>query len=131
MVRAAAGVIDRFRVRVRSPLVPIGTLSGGNVQKVLLGRELAFDPSVLVCKEPTQGLDLRTTEEVRATLRRRAASGGATLLVSSDLDELLELSDRIGVLFRGELVGPFPRDEIGRAAIGRMMVSGDSAEVRR
>ena len=82
-----------------------GTLSGGNIQKVLLARELSFDPKVVVFNKPTYGLDVKTTATVRDLIRKLVAGGGAALVISTDLDELLDISDRIAVLSRGRIVG--------------------------
>ncbi|HPE69239.1 MAG TPA: ABC transporter ATP-binding protein [Thermotogota bacterium] len=83
----------------------VGFLSGGNIQKVLLSRELSHDPRVLVVCDPTWGLDVKSTRFVREKLLELRQKGCAILLVSADLDELLELSDWIGVFFNGRLVG--------------------------
>ena len=82
-----------------------GTLSGGNIQKVLLARVLSRDPRVVVVSQPTRGLDVGATEYVRTELLARRAAGAAILLVSEDLDELLALSDRLVVLYEGRVVG--------------------------
>ena len=82
-----------------------GTLSGGNIQKVMLARELSFEPKVVVFNKPTYGLDVKTTTTVRSTIRELADGGGAALVISTDLDELIEICDRIAVLSRGRLVG--------------------------
>ena len=105
-----------------------GTLSGGNIQKVLLARELSFDPKVVVFNKPTYGLDVRTTATVRELIRRLVADGGAALVISTDLDELLDISDRIAVLSRGRVVGevangPGVAEEIGRLMVGTEVVA--------
>ena len=118
--RALAARLARdYRVVLRSLEQPIGELSGGNRQRVVIGRALAFDPLVLIAQNPTRGLDVAATAQVHATLRRVAAAGTAVLLISSDLDEILVLADRVQVLFRGRLLEP--RDGAGRAEIGRLM----------
>ena len=100
----AEELIDRFDIRAR-PYDPVGTLSGGNVQKVLLARVLARDPRVIVVSQPTRGLDVGATEYVRGQLLDRRAAGAAILLVSEDLDELVALADRLVVFYEGRIVG--------------------------
>jgi general nucleoside transport system ATP-binding protein len=100
----AIELIERFDIRAR-PDDPVGTLSGGNLQKVLLARVLSRDPRVLVVSQPTRGLDVGATEYVRSQLLARRDQGAAVLLVSEDLDELLALSDRLVVMYEGRIVG--------------------------
>ena len=119
----ATELVREFDVRTPSVSSRAATLSGGNIQKVLLARELSFDPQVVVFNKPTYGLDVKTTATVRDLIRRLAHGGGAALVISTDLDELLEVSDRIGVLSRGRLVGvvrngPGAVEEVGRLLVG-------------
>src|SRR5207237_8654885 len=107
----AAELVREFDVRTPGVDTRAGTLSGGNVQKVLLARELSFDSKVVIFHKPTYGLDLKTTRTVRQMIRDMR-DGKAALVISTDLDELLEVSDRIAVLSRGRIVGegkPGPR----------------------
>jgi general nucleoside transport system ATP-binding protein len=122
--REARRLIEQFDVRTPSAATPVGQLSGGNIQKLLLARELVAEPTVLVCNKPTSGLDLKTTRFVLTTLRAQADAGRAVLFISSELDEILELSDRVGVLYRGWLVGLFDRAAADAATIGRLMLGG-------
>jgi simple sugar transport system ATP-binding protein len=120
--KRAKELVDRFDVRTPSIDTRAGTLSGGNVQKVLLARELSFDSKVVVFHKPTYGLDLKTTRTVRQMIRDMR-DGKAALVISTDLDELLEVSDRIVVLSRGRIVGevkpgPGAAEEVGRLMIG-------------
>jgi ABC-type uncharacterized transport system ATPase subunit len=127
----AEALVDRFDIRTPSVHARAGTLSGGNVQKLLLARELSFDAKVVVFHKPTYGLDLKTTRAVRAIiggLRER----GAALLISTDLDELLEVSDRIAVLSRGRIVGivdngPGASTQVGRLMIGDVTLGVEAA----
>jgi simple sugar transport system ATP-binding protein len=91
---------------------------------VLIGRELAFGPRVLVCHEPTAGLDAATAETMLQHLRDAARTGAGVLLISSDLDELMHTCDRIAVLFRGRIIRVLTRGEFQAGRIGRMMVTG-------
>jgi simple sugar transport system ATP-binding protein len=100
----ATALIERFDIRA-GPDDPVASLSGGNVQKVLLARVLARDPRVIVVSQPTRGLDVGATEYVRGQLIERSAAGAAVLLVSEDLDELLALADRLVVMYEGRIVG--------------------------
>lgn len=120
----ARELVRRFDIRTPSTSTRISLLSGGNIQKLLLARELSIEPRVLVCNKPTNGLDLQTAAFVVRTLRRQADAGKAVVLISSELDEILDISDRIGVLFNGRLVAVFPRAEADVETIGRLMLDG-------
>ena len=124
MDEQARRMIEAFNVKTPGPETPIGLLSGGNIQKLLLARELALDPDLLVCNKPTHGLDLRTAEFVVRTLREEADAGKAILLISSELDELLEISDRIGVMVNGRLVAVMPRAGADPETLGNLMLGG-------
>ncbi len=121
----AAATIRAFQIGAR-PDAPARVLSGGNQQKLCVARALDRRPGVLVAVNPTRGLDVAGSVAVREEIRRTAAAGGAVLLVSTDLDEVLELANRIGVLFRGELLPVEPAAGSLRGQIGRLML-GESA----
>jgi general nucleoside transport system ATP-binding protein len=116
----AERLIERFAIKAR-PSDPVSTLSGGNVQKVLLARVLARDPRVLVVAQPTQGLDVAATEYVRAQLLAQRAAGAAVLLISEDLEELLALADRLVVMYEGEIVGRFEGRDVDVERVGLLM----------
>ena len=116
----ALDLIDRFDIRAR-PNDPVTTLSGGNIQKVLLARVLSRDPRLLVVSQPTRGLDVGATEYVRSQLLARRAEGAAIVLVSEDLDELLALSDRLIVLYEGRVVGEMGAREADPEQLGMLM----------
>jgi simple sugar transport system ATP-binding protein len=97
------------------------SLSGGNQQRVVLARELTADPTVLVAAQPTRGLDVGAIEYMTDQLRQAAESGVGILLISSELDEILELADRIVVIFRGQVTGEMARSEATREKIGLLM----------
>jgi ABC-type uncharacterized transport system ATPase subunit len=107
----AQRLIDAFSIKAR-PQDKIRTLSGGNKQKVLLARVLARQPKVIVAAQPTRGLDVGATEFVREQLLEQRGRGAGVILISEDLDEILQLSDRIVVMYEGEVVGEIT----GRAA---------------
>ena len=116
--------IEQFDIRTPSPDVAVGTLSGGNQQKVIVAREFDRDLRVLVLDQPTRGLDVGSIEFIhRQTIAKRDA-GTAVLLVSAELDEIMELSDRIAVIYRGELVAILDRADTDREAIGLLMATG-------
>ncbi len=123
-------LMARFDIRAPGPGGLAGRLSGGNLQKVLLARELAAAPRLLVCKDPTHGLDMRTATRVLEELRAHADQGNAVLLISSDLDELLATCGRIGVLYRGELTEVMPRAEANPIVLGDLMLGGSPANVQ-
>jgi general nucleoside transport system ATP-binding protein len=119
----AAELVQEFDVRTPFVTTRVSTLSGGNIQKVLLARELSFDPKVVIFHKPTYGLDVKTTATVRGLIRQLATAGGAAVVISTDLDELVELCDRIAVLSRGQLVGtvgnaPDVAERVGELMIG-------------
>jgi simple sugar transport system ATP-binding protein len=116
----AQRLIDRFGIRA-TPDDPIGTLSGGNMQKVLLARALDRDPVALVASQPTRGLDVGATEFVHGQLLARRTAGAGVLLVSEDLEELLALSDRIVVIYEGSLVGELPAAQATPQRLGLLM----------
>ncbi len=116
MGRAAQTELDRFDVRAAGPWVPMGSLSGGNQQKVVLARELSMaNLRCLVAAQPTRGLDIGAVDFVLTQLRRAAAGGCGVLVVSSEVPELLALCDRIFVAYRGELAGPVETTDPGAA----------------
>ena len=114
-------LIKDFQVATPSINVQTKNLSGGNIQKLILGREIADKPDLLVASHPTYGLDVGATEYLRNQLLKRREEGGAVLLVSEDLDEIFELCDRIAVIFQGRFMGLLESDDPRIADIGLMM----------
>jgi D-xylose transport system ATP-binding protein len=108
---AAAGAMQSLKVKANSPLTVAGTLSGGNQQKVVLGKWLLTNPKVLFLDEPTRGIDVGAKQEIYAEINKLAKEGLAIVLVSSELPEVLGLSDRILVLHEGKLTGEFTREQ--------------------
>ena len=119
--RDARALVERFEIRTPGIHTRTGTLSGGNIQKVLLARELSGDAKVVVFHKPTYGLDLKTTRVVRRMIEE-LREGRAALVISTDLDELLEVSDRIAVLSRGRIVGEVQNGPGAAEQIGRLMI---------
>jgi general nucleoside transport system ATP-binding protein len=109
--------------RVQTPSIhsPAGYLSGGNQQRLIAGREALVAERVFIANQPTRGLDVRSTEDVRGSLLERRAAGCAVLLISDDLDEILQLSDRTVVMYEGRLLGEFRRGDADRERIGLLM----------
>jgi simple sugar transport system ATP-binding protein len=114
-------LIERFQVKTPSRDTLAKSLSGGNIQKVLLARELSRRPRVLVAAQPTRGLDIGATEYVHARLLEQRGEGTAILLISEDLDEILALSDRIAVIFEGQIMGVVGSHEATAERLGLMM----------
>ncbi len=108
---AAKGPMTSLRIKASSPLRLTNTLSGGNQQKVVLGKWLLTNPKVLFLDEPTRGIDVGAKQEIYAEINKLAKEGMAIVLVSSELPEVLGLSDRVIVLFEGKVTGEFSRDE--------------------
>ncbi len=120
-------LIDRYDIRTRGPDARLATLSGGNIQKVVLARELSFDPRLVVYHKPTYGLDIRTTQAVRRQIRDQAEAGVTSLLISTDLEELLDLCDRIAVLYRGRIAGVVENGPAAAREVGELMLGGQAA----
>lgn len=121
MRRFAQGLVDQYDIRCGSINTAVGTLSGGNMQKMLFAREMAGASGLLIVEQPTQGLDVGAIEFVRNTLLEKREEGIAILLISADLDEVLELSDRVLVMYEGKVVHQCSQSEIDREAIGLAM----------
>jgi general nucleoside transport system ATP-binding protein len=119
--RAAEQQIRRFHIRPPIPEALVESLSGGNVQRLVLARELSGDVEVLVAANPCMGLDVAAISEIRDQIMRTRNRGAAVLLVSEDLDELFELADRITVMFEGKIVYETPIANSDRSIIGRHM----------
>jgi ABC-type uncharacterized transport system ATPase subunit len=117
----ARALMEEFGIAAPDPDTPMRQLSGGNQQRVVLARELSAQPRVLVAAQPTRGLDIGAVEDVRDRLRAAAAAGVGVLLISSDLDEILDLSHRVVVLSRGRIVGEMDRRPFDPERIGRLM----------
>jgi len=113
----AEGLVRRLQVTTGSLRRPVRELSGGNQQKVALARWLALDPAVLLLDEPTQGIDVGARAEIHALIRELAGRGKGVLAISSDLDEVIELSDRIAVMREGRLLALRERSGLGREEI--------------
>jgi ABC-type uncharacterized transport system ATPase subunit len=117
----ASRLVSRFGVRTPNIDFPAGKLSGGNLQKLTLGREVMRDPVALVVEQPTRGLDVGAIETVWAELLAERAAGKAILLISAELDEIFSLSDRIAVMFEGRILGVLPADGATAETVGMMM----------
>jgi simple sugar transport system ATP-binding protein len=115
-------LIARFDIRNATPGTPAQSLSGGNMQKVVLARELTTEPQVLLAAQPTRGLDVGATEGVHRTLLDQRLAGRAILLISSELSEILSLSDRVLVIYRGEMVHEVATDEATEESLGLYMM---------
>lgn len=114
-------LIEEFGISCSGPDAPMSSLSGGNQQRVVLARELSHDPGVLVAAQPTHGLDVGAIEYMTARLRDAAEAGLGILLISSELEEILDLSHRIVVLHQGRVIGEMSRNEVDLPRLGRLM----------
>jgi ABC-type uncharacterized transport system ATPase subunit len=123
--RMTEGIIRTLEVRTVSPDTRVRLLSGGNLQRLLLAREMSERPRLVVAVHPTRGLDVGATEAVRQAIRTQRRSGVAILLISEDLDELLSLADPIGVLYEGRLVDVVPRDRCTVEELGLLMAGAE------
>ena len=120
--RSALNALDKYQIRVGNITHPIRTLSGGNQQKVVVARELEATPEVIIAAHPTRGLDIHAAEFVHTRLIYARNRGKAVLLVSSELDELLHLSDRIAVMYDGKIVGVVKPTETNKQELGALML---------
>lgn len=118
----AAAIKDAFDIRAASVNVAAGTLSGGNQQKIVVGRELSVPLQLLIASQPTRGVDFASAGSIQQAIIAAADKGTAVLLISSDLDELLNTADRIVVMLRGRIAGELQAKEATREALGRLML---------
>jgi simple sugar transport system ATP-binding protein len=135
LLSRARMLLNEFDVRGGTPTTPASSLSGGNQQKLVVAREIARDPRLLVASQPTRGLDVGATEFVHRRLIQERDEGRAILLVSFTLEEILSLSDRILVLYQGKVVGEYP-PTVSKEQLGIVMAGGQArdqipGEVRR
>jgi len=119
--RHADELIEQFHVKTPSHETHARNLSGGNIQKVVLAREISRNPRAIVAAQPTRGLDIGATEYVRAQLLEQRKKGAAILLISEDLDEILALSDRIAVIYEGQIMDIVPRANAAPEKLGLLM----------
>jgi ribose transport system ATP-binding protein len=117
----------RFGVRASSVLQITGNLSGGNQQKVILGRATATQPAVIMLDEPTRGIDVGAKTEIYAHMVSMARAGAAVIMVSSELPELLGMSDRVLVMYRGNIVTEIPRDQADSETVIQWATTGVGA----
>jgi simple sugar transport system ATP-binding protein len=121
IARFAQELVSHFAIQTRTVRAPVRSLSGGNQQRLVVGREFSKSPRALVANQPTRGLDVAATQAIRELLLRARDQGMAVLLVSADLDEVFELSDRIAVMYQGVFTGFLPVAELNREKIGVLM----------
>ena len=120
--RDAQAKIADYSIVATNESVVVGTLSGGNQQKIVVARELDRGCRMLIAAQPTRGVDIASADYIQSRILTAAEQGCAVLLISSDLDELIKVSDRIMVLFRGQIMGFVDADNATREALGRMML---------
>jgi len=122
-------LIKKFKIKTPSRDTPLSSLSGGNIQKLILARELSRQPAVLIAAQPTRGVDIGSTEYIHQTLLEQRAKETAIVLISEDLDEVRNLSDRIAVMFEGEIMGVVDRDDATVEQLGLMMAGTRLEEI--
>ena len=118
-------LIKQFSIKAPDPKADVSTLSGGNMQKLLMGRELISNPEVIIAAQPTRGLDINAVEALQKLIIKQRDSGSAIMLISEDLDELFKLSDRIIVLYEGQIVKEFNIDEADIENVGLAMAGSN------
>ncbi len=117
----AQKLIEQFDVKAPGPDTPANLLSGGNIQKLILAREVSLEPKLIIASHPTYGLDVGAAEQIRNLLLTQRENGVAVLLISENLTEITSLSDRIAVIYEGQLMGLVNREEATRSELGMMM----------
>ena len=121
-------LIADYAVKTPTAETPIKNLSGGNIQKLILARELCRKPTVIIAAQPTRGVDIGASEYIHHRLLEQRAAGTATLLISEDLDEIRALSDRIAVIFEGRLMGVVDAATATAESLGLMMAGTRQTE---
>jgi simple sugar transport system ATP-binding protein len=120
--RSASVHIDKFGIKATDSCAMVSSLSGGNIQKLVVARELAQGSNIVIAEQPTAGLDVKASQAVHQRLIELRSKGAGVLLVSSDLDEIIKLSDRILVMFNGKFVGEFTHDTLDIQRLARLML---------
>jgi simple sugar transport system ATP-binding protein len=126
IAQRASELIPEYDIRTPNGTVPASTLSGGNQQKVIVAREFSRDLKLLIADQPTRGIDVGSIEFIHKQIVAKRDAGTAVLLVSAELDEVLELSDRIGVMFRGKLVAILDAASVEKEEVGLIMATGQA-----
>ena len=121
---ACRRAIELFEIKTPSTETLVKSLSGGNIQKLVLARELSRDPGVLIAAQPTRGVDIGATEYIHKQLLEERDKGTAILLISEDLDEIRALSDRIAVMYEGRIVGEVVNENVDVEQLGLLMTGG-------
>ena len=124
VTKHAVELISKFRVKADSHTQKIKELSGGNAQKLIVAREMSMETPLIIACEPTRGIDIGAIEFIHDQLVDKRNKGDSVLLVSSELSEIMDLSDRIYVIYDGEIVGEFKRSSIDEKELGLLMVGG-------
>ncbi|MBP1910893.1 simple sugar transport system ATP-binding protein [Thermococcus stetteri] len=127
----AKNLIEKFDILAPGTEAPAKALSGGNQQKLIVAREVSKEPILIVASQPTRGVDVASTEYIRNYLIKLRTEGKAVLLVSADLDEVLQLSDRMGIMYEGEFMGVVKPEEVTIEEIGMMMGGIRYEELRK
>jgi simple sugar transport system ATP-binding protein len=127
--RVARERISEYDIRTPSEDVKVGTLSGGNQQKVVVAREFSRDLKLLILDQPTRGLDVGSIEFIHGQVIAKRDAGTAVLLVSAELDEIMEISDRIAVMYRGRLVATMDARGADKNEVGLLMATGGEKDV--
>ncbi|MEM8534242.1 MAG: ATP-binding cassette domain-containing protein, partial [Chloroflexota bacterium] len=121
----AIKLVDDFDIRTPSPFVPVSTLSGGNKQKVIIAREISRGVNLIIAAQPTRGVDVGSIEFIHKAMVMERDRGAAVLLISAELDEILSLSDRIAVMYHGQIVATLPTSEATREQLGLLMAGAE------
>jgi len=131
IIENAEKLVKQFDVRTPNVFVPVSTLSGGNQQKVIVAREFSRPIKLLIASQPTRGLDVGSIEYIHGRIIEKRDEGTAVLLVSPELDEIIALSDRIAVMYKGQIVEIVASAEVSKEYIGLLMAGVKPAEARK
>ncbi|MBS3765676.1 ABC transporter ATP-binding protein [Candidatus Bipolaricaulota bacterium] len=124
-------IIEDFDIKVPGPDTPANLLSGGNIQRLILGREVSSEPKLIIASHPTYGLDVAAAEQIRQLLLEQKGQGVGVLLISENLTEVTSISDRIAVLFEGEIMGTVESGELEREELGMLMAGTPLEELEK
>ncbi len=130
IAKNAVELVEKYDVRTPSAHTAVGTLSGGNKQKVIIARELSRPLKLLIASQPTRGVDVGSIEFIHKNIIAERDAGTAVLLISAELDEILALADRIAVMYKGQIVGIVDAQTTTREHLGLLMAGVDYATTR-